>query len=561
MEAVYQWLADVFVTPSVVQTLVWMTIVSAVGLALGKLHIGKISLGITFVFFVGILASHFGVVVNKDMNSFAQTIGLALFVYALGVEVGPSFFPSLKSQGIRYNLLGLMLIGVGLALAVALHFITGVTMPNMLGIMSGAVTNTPMLAAVQGTIQDVLGVEGEHIASDLALGCALTYPLGVVGMILAIIVLQYWEPKRAKHSDESEDKHTYITEFELTSPGLVGKTILETVRLLDKHFIISRIWRGDKLIIPTSQTTLAEKDHLLVMIHREDLDTLEVFFGRRAESRDWNQPDIDWDAIDSQLISKRIIITNSKVNGAKLGTLRLRNQYGINITRIDRAGIEIMASPELRLQLGDRITVVGESQELSKVATFLGDSINTLNKPKLISFFMGLALGCIFGSIPIFIPGLSMPIKLGLAGGPIIMGILIGAFGPRLHVATYMTNSATQLIKQLGIILYLAGLGLASGARFFETIVNGDGVLWIGLGFLITLLPTLLVGLISYWGYKKDHAETVGLLCGAMANSMALDYAMSINESRSSSVAYAIVYPVAMFVRIISAQIILSFFL
>lgn len=549
----------VFVEPSVLQTLVILTLVSAVGLILGKLRLGRISLGITFVFFVGILAAHFGVVVQPEMSSFAQTLGLTLFVYALGVEVGPSFFPSLKSQGVLYNGLGLLLITLGLLLVVILHYSFGISMPNMMGIMSGAVTNTPMLAAVQSTLQDIVGLEGTRQVADLALACALTYPLGVVGMILAILILQVIEPKRQKE-DRLESKTTYITELELTNPGLFGKSILEVVRLQEKHFIISRVWRGDKLIVPTSQTLLQEGDHLLLLIHEEDLGVLEAFFGRRSESRDWNRPDIDWDAIDAQLITKRLIITNGKINGIKLGALRLRNEYGINITRIDRAGIEILASPELHLQLGDRLTVVGEAQEIAKAKKFIGDSINTLDKPKLVSFFAGLALGCILGSIPVAIPGLSMPIKLGLAGGPIIIGILMGAFGPRLRLATYMTNSATQLIKQLGIILYLAGLGLASGAHFFETIIHGDGLLWIFLGFLITLLPTLLVGIVSLFGYRKTHAETVGLLCGAMANSMALDYAMSLNESRSSSVAYAIVYPVAMFVRIISAQILLSFF-
>lgn len=549
----------VFVEPSVLQTLVILTLVSAVGLILGKLRLGRISLGITFVFFVGILAAHFGVVVQPEMSSFAQTLGLTLFVYALGVEVGPSFFPSLKSQGILYNGLGLLLITLGLLLVVILHYSFGISMPNMMGIMSGAVTNTPMLAAVQSTLQDIVGLEGTRQVADLALACALTYPLGVVGMILAILILQVIEPKRQKE-DRLESKTTYITELELTNLGLFGKSILEVVRLQEKHFIISRVWRGDKLIVPTSQTLLQEGDHLLLLIHEEDLGVLEAFFGRRSESRDWNRPDIDWDAIDAQLITKRLIITNGKINGIKLGALRLRNEYGINITRIDRAGIEILASPELHLQLGDRLTVVGEAQEIAKAKKFIGDSINTLDKPKLVSFFAGLALGCILGSIPVAIPGLSMPIKLGLAGGPIIIGILMGAFGPRLRIATYMTNSATQLIKQLGIILYLAGLGLASGAHFFETIIHGDGLLWILLGFLITLLPTLLVGIVSLFGYRKTHAETVGLLCGAMANSMALDYAMSLNESRSSSVAYAIVYPVAMFVRIISAQILLSFF-
>jgi len=524
MQAFNSWLHDVFIAPSVLETLVWLTLVSAVGILLGKLRVGKISLGITFVFFVGILFAHFGVRVDPEMNSFAQTLGLALFVYALGVEVGPSFFPSLKSQGVLYNTLGLMVIGLGLTVVVALHYIFGISMPNMLGIMAGAVTNTPMLAAVQSTMQDALGSAGARQVADLALGCALTYPLGVVGMILAILTLNILDPKRHKRNEEENSRNTYITELELTNEALFGKTILEAVRLEEKHFIISRIWRGDK-------------------------------------SRDWNRPDIDWDAIDSQLVSKRIIITNSKVNGAKLGALRLRNQYGINITRIDRAGIEILATPDLHLQLGDRLSVVGEAQEIERASKFLGDSINVLDKPKLFSFFFGLAVGCILGSIPLAIPGLSMPIKLGLAGGPIIVGILMGAFGARLRIATYMSNSATQLIKQLGIILYLAGLGLASGEHFFEMIIHGDGLLWIGLGFLITYLPTMAVGLLSLFGYKKTHAETVGMLCGVMANSMALDYAMSINESRSSSVAYAIVYPVGMFVRIISAQILLSFFL
>ena len=556
MQALNSWLHDVFITPSVLETLVWLTLVSAVGILLGKLRVGKISLGITFVFFVGILSAHFGVRVDPEMNSFAQTLGLALFVYALGVEVGPSFFPSLKSQGILYNTLGLMVIGLGLTVVVALHYICGISMPNMLGIMAGAVTNTPMLAAVQSTMQDALGSAGARQVADLALGCALTYPLGVVGMILAVLTLNILDPKRNKRNEEENSRNTYITELELTNAVLFGKTILEAVRLEEKHFIISRIWRGDTLIIPSSQTVLHEGDHLLVLVHPEDVEEMEQFFGRRAESRDWNRPDIDWDAIDSQLVSKRIII-----NGAKLGALRLRNQYGINITRIDRAGIEILATPDLHLQLGDRLSVVGEAQEIERASKFLGDSINVLDKPKLFSFFFGLAVGCILGSIPLAIPGLSMPIKLGLAGGPIIVGILMGAFGARLRIATYMSNSATQLIKQLGIILYLAGLGLASGEHFFEMIIHGDGLLWIGLGFLITYLPTMAVGLLSLFGYKKTHAETVGMLCGVMANSMALDYAMSINESRSSSVAYAIVYPVGMFVRIISAQILLSFFL
>ncbi len=299
MQALNSWLHDVFIAPSVLETLVWLTLVSAVGILLGKLRVGKISLGITFVFFVGILSAHFGVRVDPEMNSFAQTLGLALFVYALGVEVGPSFFPSLKSQGVLYNTLGLMVIGLGLTVVVALHYICGISMPNMLGIMAGAVTNTPMLAAVQSTMQDALGSAGARQVADLALGCALTYPLGVVGMILAILTLNVLDPKRHKRNEQDNSRNTYITELELTNAALFGKTILEAVRLEEKHFIISRIWRGDTLIIPSSQTVLHEGDHLLVLVHPEDVEEMEQFFGRRAESRDWNRPDIDWDAIDS----------------------------------------------------------------------------------------------------------------------------------------------------------------------------------------------------------------------------------------------------------------------
>lgn len=553
------WLRDLFLTPSSTQTLIVLAIVSAVGLLLGKIKIGRVSLGVTFVFFVGILAAHLGVVTDGALTSFAQSLGLVLFVYALGVEVGPSFFPSLKSRGIAYNLYGLMLIVMTYTLILGLHYGTGISMPNMLGIMSGAVTNTPVLAAIQSTLQATYPDDTEMVTTA-AMATAVTYPLGVIGVVLALVVLHSISPKRTNNQTE-EVRATYVAEFEILNPRLCGHTVQELVALSSRHFIISRIWRDGTLIMPTSQTQIEARDHVLILCHEDAQNELETFFGKRNDRQDWNRPDINWDAIDANLNSKRIIITNPEINGVKLATLKLRNKYGINITRVDRAGIELLPSPELYLQTGDRLTIVGEVGALSQVSKFLGNSIQMLDKPNLVSFFFGLCLGCLIGSIPLYLPGMSIPVRLGLAGGPIIIGILMGAFGPRLHMATYMTNSATQLIKQLGIIVYLAGLGLSSGAGFVNTLLHGGGLLWLGVGFIITVLPTLLVGFVCIKLFGRSFAETSGMLCGTMANPFALDYAVEVTQSRKSSVAYATVYPVAMFIRIISAQILLLFFL
>lgn len=558
MQEVFDWLRNTFLDHSPMQTIISLSLTAGIGLLLAKLKIGKVSLGITFVFFTGILLSHFGLRCDPALISFAQSFGLILFVYALGVEVGPSFFPSLRRQGIVYNFYSLLLILIGLALAVILHFITGVSMPNMLGVMSGAVTNTPMLAAVQSTVE-TYGMGGDTNSADLALACAVTYPMGVVGVILALMILDSIKPIRLKKAS-SETKKPFISEFEVLNDEIDGLSVMELVSKTDLHFIISRVWRNQMLIIPSSQSKIQKGDHVLVLSSEEDSKALEKFFGVRDKDHDWNRPDIDWDAVDSQLSSRRIIITNSKFNGVKLSSLRLRNEYGTNITRIDRSGIELLASSELRLQLGDRLTVVGEEGALSQVSKLLGDSISMLDRPRLISFFIGVFMGSVLGMIPIFIPGISTPIKLGLAGGPMIMGILMGAFGPRLKLSTYMTYSATQLIKQIGIVVYLAGLGLSSGEHFFEIIMQGNGLLYILLGTILTMVPTLLVGIYCTKVKKMNFGETAGMLCGAMANSMSLDYAQSITEAKHSTVSYASVYPVAMFLRIITAQILLMLF-
>lgn len=559
MNSVISWLQEMFLIPSGTQTIIILSIVSGIGLLLGRMRIASISLGVTFVFFVGILFAHFGVQTVESMTSFIQSFGLALFVYALGVEVGPSFFPSLKSKGIGYNLQGIFLLAITYIMVIAIHYSLGISMGNILGVMSGAATNTPVLAAVQSTLQSLHPTEPK-LGADAAMATAVTYPFGVVGVILSLALLFRIAPTTSK-TEKSEFRAAYIAEFEILTEGLCGHTVKDIVQKTKKHFIISRIWRKDELLLPSSTTQLYKHDHILVLCHQEDAEELEAFFGKRDDQQDWNRPDINWDAIDARLNSKRIIITNPKLNGVKLGTLKLRNKYSLNITRIDRAGVELLASPDLYLQTGDRLVVVGEAGAVSQVEKLMGNSIQTLDKPRLVSFFLGLALGCLLGSIPLFIPGMSIPLKLGLAGGPIVMGILMGAFGARLKVSTFMTNSATQLIKQIGLVLYLAGLGLSTGGHFADTLLNGDGLLWLGLGALITVGPILISGAINIFILKKGYAETAGMLCGSVANPFALDYAVDITESRNCSVAYATVYPVIMFLRIISAQILLILFL
>lgn len=559
MNSVISWLQEMFLIPSGTQTIIILSIVSGIGLLLGRMRIASISLGVTFVFFVGILFAHFGVQTVESMTSFIQSFGLALFVYALGVEVGPSFFPSLKSKGIGYNLQGIFLLVITYIIVIAIHYSLGVSMGNILGVMSGAATNTPVLAAVQSTLQSLHPTEPK-LSADAAMATAVTYPFGVVGVILSLALLFRIAPTTSK-TEKSEFRAAYIAEFEILTEGLCGHTVKDIVQKTKKHFIISRIWRKNELLLPSSTTQLYKHDHILVLCHQEDAEELEAFFGKRDDQQDWNRPDINWDAIDARLNSKRIIITNPKLNGVKLGTLKLRNKYSLNITRIDRAGVELLASPDLYLQTGDRLVVVGEAGAVSQVEKLMGNSIQTLDKPRLVSFFLGLALGCLLGSIPLFIPGMSIPLKLGLAGGPIVMGILMGAFGARLKVSTFMTNSATQLIKQIGLVLYLAGLGLSTGGHFADTLLNGDGLLWLGLGALITVGPILISGAINIFILKKGYAETAGMLCGSVANPFALDYAVDITESRNCSVAYATVYPVIMFLRIISAQVLLILFL
>ena len=553
------WLQEAFLEPTMVQAVIIISLVSALGLYLGRIKIFGISLGITFVFFAGILAGHLGIVVNKDMLYFAQSFGLILFVYALGLQVGPGFFSSLKKGGVAMNMMGLGVILLGLIMTVGLHWVTGVSLSNMVGLLCGAVTNTPALGAAQQALLQIDPTNTKGV-TDMALACAVAYPLGVVGVILAIIILRaLFADKKQKDLKEQRDTTTYVAEFHVSNPAIYEKSIKDVMKLTDKHFVISRVWRNGKVSIPTSDTLLHEHDHLLIISVKSDVENIKVLFGEQ-ENVDWNKADIDWNAIDSQLISRRIAVTRNRVNGVKLGSLRLRNLYGINITRVNRAGIDLLASPDLRLQIGDRLTIVGEANSVNTVGKILGDEIKRLNNPNLLALFIGISLGMLLGALPITLPGMSTPVKLGIAGGPIIVGILMGAFGPRFHLTTYTTMSANLMLRQLGIIIYLAGLGIDSGVHFFETVFRAEGLLWIGLGFLLTIVPVLIVGFIASQFFKLDYAHNVGMLCGSMANPMALSYANTTVDGDEPSVSYATVYPLSMFIRVISAQLVLMLF-
>lgn len=541
-----------------IQAVLILSVVSAVGVYLGKIKFFGVSLGVTFVFFAGILAGHLGIEVNRDMLNFAQNFGLIIFVYTLGLQVGPGFFSSLKKGGVELNMMGLAVIVIGILCTLIFHWTSGISIPTMVGLLSGAVTNTPALGAAQQALIQMRPGETEAV-TDMALACAVTYPLGVVGVILAIIVLRAMFAKKMENSHKEQDSTTFVAEFQVLNPSIYNKSIQEVMRLTEKRFVISRVWHEGKVCIPTSETLLREKDHLLVISIKSDVEYIKTLFGEQ-ENKDWNKEDIDWNAIDSQLISRRIVVTRDRINGVKLGSLRLRNLYGINITRVNRAGIDLLASKNLRLQIGDRLTIVGEANSVNNVGKILGNEMKRLDNPNLLAIFVGLTLGVLIGAIPIFLPGMDTPIKLGVAGGPIIVGILMGAFGPRIHLTTYTTQSANLMMRQFGIVIYLAGLGIDSGAHFFETVFRAEGLMWIGVGFLLTIIPVLIVGFIASQFFKLDYAHNVGMLCGSMANPMALNYANTTVEGDEPSVSYATVYPLSMFIRVISAQLLISFF-
>lgn len=550
------WIDGLFCVHSALQTVVVLSLIIAVGLALGKIHVRGISLGIAFVFFVGIVAGHLHLSADARMLDFAETFGLSLFVYTLGLYVGPNFFGLMRHDGIRMNLWSAVVIAVGTVMAMVMTEVLPVSVADMVGILCGATTNTPALGAAQQALNNA-GVP----SSGAALGCAVTYPLGVVGVILAMMLLRRFcvRPADLEPRLSSEADNTYIAQFIVINPALAGKTIAEVAQMTHMHFIISRIWRGREVIVPLAQTVMHINDNALVVTTRDEAAAMEILFGERVK-KDWNREQIDWNAIDSHVESRVIVVTRPVLNGKVLGALHLRDAYGVNVSRVMRGDVKLLATDDLLLQYGDRVTVVGEPKAIDHVESFLGNAVQVLNEPNLGAIFLGLILGLALGTIPLSLPGMSAPVRLGIAGGPIIVGILVGSLGPRAHFISYTTRSASLMLRKLGLSLYLACLGLAAGGDFLDTVMRPEGLLWVGAGFLLTVLPVLIVGMVALRTRTLDFGSVCGILCGSMANPMALGYANDTLKGDTQSVSYASVYPLGMFMRVVIAQILVMFF-
>ncbi|MCM1108104.1 MAG: putative transporter [Clostridium sp.] len=552
-----EWINNLLFDHSALQAIVVLSLVTAIGLWLGKMRIFGVSLGVTFVFFIGILTGHAQITLDTDILNYAESFGLVLFVYSLGLQVGPGFFSSFRKGGLQLNMLSLATVVLGTLTALLMGWALAIPLKDMIGILCGATTNTPALGAAQQTLKQI-GVE----ASTAALSCAVTYPLGVVGVILAVLVVRklFVHAADLRPKKDDDPNHTYIAAFRIHNPGLYNKTIEELAHHSHTKFVISRLWREGKVTIPSGHTELLEHDRILVVTTEKDLPILTLLFGEQ-ENGDWNKEDIDWNSIDRELVSKHIVVTRPEINGKRLGSLRLRNAYDINISRVMRSGVKLLATPDLILQLGDRLTVVGDAQAIEQVSNKLGNTVQSLEEPNLSAIFVGIVMGLVLGSIPIALPGISAPVKLGLAGGPIVMGILVGCFGPRLHMRIYTTRSANLMLRAIGLSLYLACLGVDAGAHFFETVMRPEGLLWVGAGFVVTFVPVVIMAWISMRLNKLDFGSSCGMLCGAMANPMALGYVNDTLPGNAASVSYATVYPLAMFSRVIIAQLILMCFL
>ncbi|MDE5928230.1 MAG: putative transporter [Duncaniella sp.] len=552
-----QWLTDLFFSHTALQAVIIISIIIAIGLALGKIRVWGISLGVTFVFFAGILAGHIGLSIDPTILHYTENLGLVLFVYELGLKVGPGFFSSFRKGGLELNMLGLGVMIIGTVMAILCTLLLGVPIGDATGLLCGATTNTPALGAAQQALEQV-GLS----ANGAALSCAVTYPLGVVGVILAIILMRkmFIRPGTPLSSPHDDSDTTFIAEFRVCNPAIYDMTVRQISALAGTKFVISRLWRDDTVSLPESDTVIQKDDRLLVITTPENNERLKVLFGHQEE-RDWNKKDIDWNSIDNQLVSRRIIVSRPSINGKKLGSLHLRKQYHINISRISRSGLYLLATPELVLQLGDILTVVGSAADIEKVEQTLGNIEIKLKDPNLGAIFLGIVLGLVLGSIPIMVPGISTPIKLGLAGGPIIIGILIGRFGPQFRLVTYTTRSANLMLRGIGLSLYLACLGLEAGSHFIDTIMRPEGLLWILLGFLITIVPVIIMGFVALKICRIDFGLTCGMLCGSMANPMALNYANDIVPGDYATVSYATVYPLSMFCRVIIAQLIILAFI
>ena len=543
----------------------WLTmlyaIVIAVGVYLGKIKIGGVSLGVTFVLFAGILAGHIGFTAPTPILTFVQDFGLILFVFMIGLQVGPGFFENFGSQGIWLNGLATLAVLLNIIVMFICYFVFFDTndktnLPMMVGTLYGAVTNTPGLGAANEALGSVFGSNAPQIASAYA--CA--YPLGVLGIIGAIILIRYIcgvklekEEARLKAMEEtSADKKPYKMHLEVTNKYLEGKTLLQVHDFLNRDFVVSRLVHEGELCIPNRDTIFHLGDQMLIVCAEADQEAIMAFIGPKL--------DIDFEQQDQPLVSKRILITNPKVNGKTLSSLHFSSVHGVNVTRVTRHGIDLFASAGLPLQVGDKIMVVGPEDAVERVANKMGNSLRKLNAPNIATIFVGIFLGLIFGSFPLAIPGMPVPVKLGLAGGPLIIAILIGRYGYKIHLVTYTTTSANMMLREIGLVLFLASVGIKAGAGFFETVIDGDGLLYVLTGFLITIIPILIVGPIARIRFKFNYFTIAGMIAGTYTDPPALAYSNSICSKEAPALGYSTVYPLSMFLRIFTAQIVVLFF-
>jgi putative transport protein len=554
------WVTDLLGQESVAQTILIYCIVIAAGVSLGRMKILGVSLGIAFVLFAGIATGHLGFSVNRQVIDFIRDFGLILFVFSIGLQVGPGFFSSFRKGGLTLNLLAMAIVVTGGLTALVIHLISGTSVAVMAGIMSGAVTNTPGLGAAQQALVQVWPEGSAGEMPDLGLGYAVAYPFGVLGIILTMVLirrilginitkeLQLY--KREKNPEEALPERVSIL---VTNPQIFDKTIPEISGLIGRNLIITRVLHKGELYLASSDTVIRENDIILVVTQKGLKDEIVRETGVLSE--------MDLTAKAGRLISRRLMVTNRQMSGKRLGSLKLRTRYNINITRIYRSGIELIASPQLRLQMGDRLTVVGDEESIERVTGELGNSIKHLNEPNLVPLFIGILLGILLGSIPITLPGLAHPIKLGLAGGPLIVAILLSRYGYRFSLVSYTTPSANLMIREMGIVLFLASVGMLSGEKFIPALLSGDGFVWMGYGAIITLIPLFIVGFYARSILKRNYFEICGLLAGSTTDPPALAFANSIAHDEAPSIAYATVYPLVMFLRIFVAQAMIILFL
>ena len=550
------WLQDLLTNPNSIAHIVALyAFVIAAGVLLGKIKFFGISLGVTFVLFVGILAGHFGFTGNPAILSFVQDFGLILFVFCIGLQVGPSFFSSFKRGGITLNLLAVGIVFLNIAVALILYFaLQGrVDIPMMVGILCGAVTNTPGLGAANEALQQL-----HYQGPEIAMGYACAYPLGVMGIILSMIIIRYiCRVDVQRDSDEIQKEEEanphmkpYTISLKVQNEALSGKTLSQVQNFLARDFVCTRIIQDGHMITPNANTVLRLGDRMFLVCAEDDSEAIMAFIGPKIEQ--------DWDATNQQdkpMVSRRILVTQPNINGKTLGELHFSSMYGVNVTRVNRSGMALFAARQLRLQVGDRVMVVGPQDAIERVANLLGNQLRRLDHPNIVTIFVGILCGILFGSLPIAIPGMPTPVKLGLAGGPLIISILIGRFGHKVKLVTYTTMSANLMLREVGLVLFLASVGIKAGENFVQMVVEGDGVLYVGLGFLITFIPLVITGIVARWHHRVNYFTLMGLIAGSNTDPPALAYANQIAGNDAPAVGYSTVYPLTMFLRILTAQL------